>query len=149
MSSSGNRKRLLDTSNHDYTVKVNKCDNIRQIYDESVEYSSDKHIGNKSGKASINETRESTINRHLVNHIRHQYTNYTELLKHNGLYYADKNLYHNCKNLVLKEIANEYPFLESECNAQKHLVVMVKKVKRKHNYFLSSNKKSNSKSNKK
>ena len=112
------------------SVKLRHCSNIREIYDEAMSYAA-RYDSRSLEKYAF---KESDIGRRMVNHIRHNHTNYTEVLKANKVYEAPQDIYHNYKNKFLNRIEDEYPFLEDACDDQKSLVVMAKKRKR-NNFF--------------
>ena len=76
------------------------------------------------------EFREREIKAIMVNSIRHNYSVYERGLKDvHAIKKNNENMYRRYKNVVLNNIAKEYPFLSDACDQQKHYVPMVKKVK--------------------
>lgn len=97
---------------------------IRYVYDKSANY---LYSGNPPIKIN-----EDNISRCMVNHIRHNYTNYDTQLKHiYRLTRGEHNSIEYCrfKNAVLDKIRNEYKYLSDECERQKIYVNMCSKVK--------------------
>ena len=103
------------------SVEVKHIDNARDILDGAKKYVTEKH------KAPIKPT-EQDLKAIMVNHIRHECTNYDESIKEmNKLLDAsnvkEKRLsYYMLKNSVLSKIAEIYPYLADECKSQKHTV---------------------------
>ena len=94
---------------------------IRQIYDESMKYVFCDDIPDY--------IYEDKIYRHMVNHIRHNYTNYDKYLnKIRRINDNDQRQYIMFKNAVLNIIAYEYPLLKDECYNQKQHILMAKSV---------------------
>lgn len=61
---------------------------------------------------------EETINRWVVNFIRHNLINYDDALYHNNGKIGKKDAYPVFKKAVLERIAKEYPKYAEECNRQ-------------------------------
>lgn len=102
-------------------IKIDKCINIREIYEDALKY---EYI--KDDVPII--FRESNIKRILVNSIRHNYSNYNNGLKQIHLLNDSEDLYFRYKNITLNKIADQYPFLKYECDRQKYDINMVKIV---------------------
>ena len=93
---------------------------IREIYDKSISYmyNTEKDM-----------VYEYKLYRHMVNTIRHDYTNYETNLKK---YIHDLNrnnkddyYYIRYKNYILDKISDKYPLLKNECNNQKQYITLV------------------------
>lgn len=102
-------------------ITIDQID-VRDIYDQAMRYHYHKPVV---------EVNESTIQRLMVNVIRHDHTNYENYLKKiHKLRKCKKELsYSIYKNEILREIANQYPSLSEECNHQKNMVQMVKVIR--------------------
>lgn len=88
----------------------------REIFDSAIRF--------EYGK-SLDEYSEKSINAIMVNNIRHNCSNYDELLKPMHRIHRSDNDYIQYKNSVLERIANNYSFLKDECNKQKRKLDMV------------------------
>ena len=88
----------------------------REIFDNAVQFGYGK---------SLNEYSEKSINAIMVNEIRHNESNYDEILKQVYRIHRSDNDYFQYKNSVLEKISSVYPFLKIECDKQKRLVNMV------------------------
>ena len=97
--------------------------NVRSILDDALSFN------NTNAEAKL-EYREREIKHFMVNHIRHLNSSYEEGLKQINLLsgnYKERRLnYLRYKNVTLNRIAEAYPFLEAECNQQKHRLRMTK-----------------------
>ena len=91
--------------------------NVRNLLDQALNYS------NKVSEEPM-EYQERDLKRILVNHIRHRRSTYESHLKQINLidrYTNNSNYsYRIYKNAVLDSIAEQYPYLSSECNKQKY-----------------------------
>lgn len=89
----------------------------REIFDDAVRYMYSE---------PINEYSERDINAIMVNSIRHNYSNYDQVLR--GPYGINRSEYDYAqyKNCVLNKIAHVYPSLKDECDRQKRKCDMVK-----------------------
>ena len=76
----------------------------------------------------IIEYYENDINAIMVNNIRHNYSNYDQVIKQVYKVNRSDNDYEQYKNSVLDKIANTYPFLKDECARQKRKFDMVKVI---------------------
>lgn len=74
----------------------------------------------------VNEYYESDICAIMVNNIRHNYSNYDEILNGEHGIYRSRNDYIQYKNSILEKISNVYPYLKHECYKQKRECNMVK-----------------------
>lgn len=113
-----NNKRFAKTI---AKFKLDDDVNIRDVYDRGV-----AHI--YGGNIPVQQNEEK-IKHAMVNNIRHKHSNYNMLMGRvrticNG-YQPRYNVY---RNIVLSQIAQQYPYLADECNKQKRKVQMVKYV---------------------
>lgn len=107
-------------------VYIEPKNNIREVLDDALRYPND---ASEDGL----EYREGDIKHLLVNHIRHEKTNYESGLKsiHKVGVKLDRR-YRNCasyylyKNATLEKISQAYPFLERECDQQKRQMNMLR-----------------------
>ena len=78
----------------------------------------DKESWDREFSYSVRDADEQTIQRWMVNYIRHNLTNYETICE--GLYnkVGNDKAYQTFKDRVLSKIADEYPFLSDECNEQ-------------------------------
>lgn len=98
---------------------IERCQDIRQIYDRAQMYAS-------RGRMPL-EVTEDQIHRIMVNEIRHTYSNYGNNLRY--VHMMDKkndSQYYLYKNIILDRIATAYPFLADECRDQKYKINMVR-----------------------
>ena len=110
-------------------ISIDSSRNVRSILDDALEFnnmaSDDKLV-----------YREREVKHYMVNHIRHSATSYEIVLKTIHRVSAPQDFqtrelnYHMYKNAILERISQAYPFLKSECDAQKYKINMVK-IKRK------------------
>ena len=100
------------------SVSIENVD-CRKIFEDAVKY--------EYGKP-LDEYTENNIAAIMVNNIRHNYSNYDQMLKQIHRIHRTDNDYEQYKNSVLEKIAIAYPFLENECNRQKRKFNMVKIV---------------------
>lgn len=105
-------------------IQINDNIDMRQIYNNSFEYSSCNKI-----PVMIPEP---TLYRFIINEIRHNESNYEKLLRE--VYKINKNdknnyMYMKYKNAVLDKISNMYPCLKKECDNQKLPLYMVNNIK--------------------
>jgi len=96
-----------------------KSEDCRKIFEDAIQY--------EYGK-SLDEYYENNINAIMVNNIRHNYSNYDELIKQVKRIHRTDNDYDQYKNCTLNKIAEAYPFLKKECERQKRQFDMVKIV---------------------
>ena len=94
---------------------INK--NCREIFDNAVQFG--------YGQPLV-EYSEKSINAIMVNDIRHNCSNYDEILKCIYKIRRSDNDYAQYKNSVLEKISSTYPFLKNECDKQKRKFDMVK-----------------------
>ena len=96
---------------------------VRSILEDALSF-------NNTNAETKLEYREREIKHFMVNHIRHINSSYEEGLKplnHLPVNYKERRLnYLRYKNVTLNRIAEVYPFLEAECNQQKHRLRMTK-----------------------
>ena len=110
------------------SIEVQHIDNARVILDSAKKYVLDNNKGS-------NLDTERGIKAIMVNHIRHNCTNYDESIKEmNALLDASSRKekhtsYLMLKNNVLTKIAEAYPYLADECRSQKHIVNFLEDVK--------------------
>ena len=100
------------------SIEIVDC---RKIFEDAVKYEYNK---------PLDEYTENNINAIMVNNIRHNYSNYDQILKQVHRVHRTDNDYEQYKNSVLEKIAAAYPFLKNECQRQKRIFDMVKIVKR-------------------
>ena len=77
--------------------------------------------------------KKDSIERMMVNHIRHNLSSYDNALDMMNEYCMYEEIandvgYHRVKNAVLDRIGDDYPYLDSECNKQKSKVNMIKPI---------------------
>lgn len=101
----------------DSTIIENR--DYREIFDNAIEFRYDK---------PLYEYRENIIDSIIVNEIRHNCSNYDQILKqiHRIDRSGNYNDYIQYKNSVLDKISKVYPFLKDECIKQKSKLDMVK-----------------------
>ena len=100
------------------SIEIVDC---RKLFEDAVKYEYNK---------PLDEYTENNINAIMVNNIRHNYSNYDQILKQVHRVHRTDNDYEQYKNSVLEKIAAAYPFLKNECQRQKRIFDMVKIVKR-------------------
>ena len=110
-------KNLYNAINSVYIESVD----YRKIFEDAVKYEYNK---------PLDEYTENNINAIMVNNIRHNYSNYDQIIKQVHRIHRTNNDYEQYKNSVLEKIATAYPFLKNECQRQKRIFDMVKIVKR-------------------
>lgn len=94
----------------------------RDIFDDAVEFVHGD---------SVSEYFEKDIEAIMVNNIRHNYSNYDEILKGpHGIYRSEYD-YIQYKNSVLEKISGVYPSLKGACDKQKRECDMVKICKQR------------------
>lgn len=89
----------------------------REIFDNAIQFAYGVPLG---------EYYEKSIDAIMVNDIRHNCSNYDQILKQVYRINRSDNDYVQYKNSVLEKIANVYPSLKDECNKQKRKCDMVK-----------------------
>lgn len=94
----------------------------RDIFDNAVEFVYGEPIC---------EYFENDIDAIIVNHIRHNYSNYDEILKGSHGINRSEYDYAQYKNCVLNKIADIYPSLKDACDKQKRKCDMVKICKQR------------------
>lgn len=94
--------------------------NCREIFDNAIQFGYGK---------PLDEYSEKSINAIMVNDIRHNCSNYDQVLKVIYRIHRSDNDYIQYKNSVLDKISNVYPFLKDECDKQKRKLDMVKVCK--------------------
>ncbi len=102
------------------SVSIQHVD-CRKIFEDAVRYEYNN---------PLYEYTENNIDAIMVNNIRHNYSNYDQVLKQIHRINRCDNDYEQYKNSVLEKIAIAYPFLKNECLRQKRIFDMVKIVKR-------------------
>lgn len=100
-------------------IKIEPNQNLREIFDAALNY----QYGESEKPISF---KESNIKRIMVNSIRHRYSNYEDGLKQIHRLRMSEEVYFRYKNIVLHQISQQYPFLQDECESQKHKINMVK-----------------------
>jgi len=105
-------------------------DNTRLILDEALRYP------NTASEDGL-EYKECDLKHLMINHIRHEKSNYEcglSNIKKIGQKIDHKKYnsssYFQYKNATLNRISQTYPFLERECEQQKHKIKMIKDKKR-------------------
>lgn len=102
------------------SIEVNN-EPIRNIYNGAIKYNFNEE--------SPLEIRETKIDRYMVNHIRHNYSNYENGLRIVHRLNNNNDVgYHLYKNAVLSAIAISYPSLKEECDVQKTYLEMIKPI---------------------
>ena len=107
----------------------NNSDNARSILEDALEYVDRPSDG-------VVEYRERDLKRIMVNEVRHNQATYEQGLK--VIYRATRGcskreqdrIYNMYKNATLERISQSYPYLQDECNRQKHKVELVKIIKK-------------------
>jgi hypothetical protein len=89
----------------------------REIFDDAVEF--------VYGKPNY-EYLEKDIDAIMVNNIRHNYSNYDEILRGRDGIIRSEYDYMQYKNCVLDKIADSYPSLRDACEKQKRKCNMVR-----------------------
>jgi lipopolysaccharide biosynthesis regulator YciM len=102
------------------SVSIETVD-CRKIFEDAVKYEYNK---------PLDEYTENNINAIMVNNIRHNHSNYDQVIKQIHRIHRSDNDYEQYKNSVLEKIAIVYPFLKNECQRQKRIFDMVKIVER-------------------
>lgn len=110
------RKRTECIHNAIKSTEILTAD-YREIFDNAVGYAYGE---------PLDEYSEKSIYAIMVNDIRHNYSNYDQILKSSYGVYRSEYDYIQYKNAVLNKIASVYPSLEAECNRQKRKLDMVK-----------------------
>jgi hypothetical protein len=98
-----------------------KTKNLREVFEGAVNYS------NTKADTPI-EFKEQQLQRLMVNQIRHCNSTYDLYLKQ--IYDIDRSRscqYYLYKNILLDRVAKMYPYLNGECERQKHKINMVQK----------------------
>ena len=106
---------------HKININIDNGIDCREIFDNAIQF---KYGG------PLEEYSEKSINAIMVNDIRHNYSNYDQMLKSVYRVHRCDNDYIQYKNSVLDKISIAYPFLKDECIKQKHKNDMVKICKR-------------------
>ena len=118
------RKHELAKKNKDKSIEFHKViDSItiekrdyREVFDNAIQF--------EYGEP-LDEYLEKNINAIMVNNIRHNCSNYDQMLKPMHKIRRSDNDYIQYKNSVLDKIATVYPSLEEACNKQKRKFDMV------------------------
>ena len=89
----------------------------REIFDNAVKF---------AYEGRVYEYYENDINAIMVNNIRHNYSNYDDILNSGYGIYRSEQDYVQYKNSILEKIGYVYPYLKNECIRQKRECNMVK-----------------------
>ena len=111
-------------SNMDKTIDFYTAINSVTIYDKDYREIFDNAVKFGYGDP-LEEYSEKSINAIMVNDIRHNCSNYDQVLKRIYKIRRSDNDYAQYKNSVLEKIANAYPGLKDECIKQKRKFDMV------------------------
>lgn len=111
-------------SNMDKTIDFYTAINSVIIYDKDYREIFDNAVQFGYGEP-LEEYSEKSINAIMVNDIRHNCSNYDQVLKRIYKIRRSDNDYAQYKNSVLEKIANTYPGLRDECLKQKRKFDMV------------------------
>ena len=112
-------KDLYDTINS--TIIEENVD-YRKVFENAVQYAYGE---------PLDEYNEKSIDAIIVNDIRHNYSNYDQMLKKVYRINRTDRDYEQYKNSVLEKISNAYPALKDECEKQKRDFDMVKICKKR------------------
>ena len=96
--------------------------NFREIFDNAVQFAYNE---------PLEEYSEKSIDAIMVNDIRHNYSNYDQILKSPYGICRSECDYIQYKNAVLEKIAYTYPSLKDACDKQKRKCDMVKVCKQR------------------
>jgi len=112
-------RNLIKRTEHLYNA-INSTEilvgDYRDILDDAVKFVYEN---------PVYEYYENDIDAIMVNNIRHNYSNYDEILKSKYGIYRSEYDYAQYKNSILEKIANAYPHLKHECYRQKRKCDMV------------------------
>lgn len=114
------KRRLLVDSIEVYSAKK------KHVKRSALEYAAEQGKRPKKNKQ---------IKQVMVCNIRHEYSNYEEILRNYKSLCQDEPqkdkrlVYHMIKNSTLEQIAQEYPYLKRQCKMQKIDAPMIKVVK--------------------
>lgn len=118
----------------DELEEIKKSIVIKQISEESLKQRTlqakeDWYDENGNYEADPYKADEDTVNRWMVNYIRHNLTSYDDNLCKLYGKTGKEQLYRTLKNFILDKIAAQYPFLEYECYLQKERTYYESKTK--------------------